>query len=73
MKQRRLVVADTEESMGRLLLAYRTLLTEVYLFKYFGRNFLSSDNDWPEMEQNLWPAWGKWGQWMKVFGEGGIV
>ena len=73
MKQRRLVVADTEESMGRFLLAYRTLLTEVYLFKYFGRNFLSSDNDWPEMEQNLWPARGKWGQWVKVFGEGGIV
>ena len=44
--------------MGRVFLAYGTLLTGVYLFWYLVQTLLSSDNYWPEVEQNLWKAWG---------------
>ena len=33
--------------MGRVLLAYGTLLTEVSLFQYLLQTLSSTDDDWP--------------------------
>ena len=40
-------------------------------FRYLGKILLSSDNYWPEVEQNLWRAWGKWGRLSKILGREG--
>ena len=50
---------------------YETPLRAVYLFRYLGRPFSSSDTDWPEVEQNLWRAQGKWGHLEKILGREG--
>ena len=52
-KRQRLVVEETEELMGRVFLAYRTPLMTVSLFRCLGQTLLSSDNNWPAVEQNL--------------------
>ena len=67
-KQQRLVVEETEEQMGRVLLAYGTPLTAIYLFWYLGQTLSSTDNNWPEVERNLRGAWGKWGRRVKILG-----
>ena len=59
--------------MGRVFSAYVTPLMAVPLFKYLGRTSLSSDNDWPTVEQNLQRAQVKVGMTGKYFGKGGIV
>ena len=58
--------------MGRVLLAYGTLLTEVYLFRYLGRTFLSSENDWPVVEQILWRDQVNWGRLARIWGREGV-
>ena len=67
-KRRRLVVEETEERMGRVFSAYGTPLTAVPSFKYLWRTFSYSDNDWPEVEQNLQRERGKWGKLEKILG-----
>ena len=47
--------------MGKVFSAYGTPLTVVILFKYLGRNLLSSKDDWPVAEQNLRRGVGKVG------------
>ena len=44
-KRRRIVVEETEEWTGRVLLAYGTPLKAVPLFKYLGQTLLSSNDD----------------------------
>ena len=59
--------------MGRVFSAYVTPLMAVTLFKYLGRTSLSSDNNWPTVEQNLQRAQIKVGTTGEDFGKGGIV
>ena len=67
-KLKRMVVADPEECMGRVLSAYGTPLTEFLLFNYFGRMMLSSNDYWPVVEHNLQRVWGKWVRLVKILG-----
>ena len=60
------------EQIGRVFLAYGTLLIAVPSFKYLGRIMSFTDNDWPAVEQNLRRAWGKWGQMVKILGREGL-
>ena len=69
--QRRLVVADTEEQIGRVFSEYGTPLTVVPLFNYLGRTVSSSNNNWPEVEQNLRCSRGTWGRQVKILGREG--
>ena len=55
-KRQRLVVEETYEHMGQVLLAYGTLLTAVSLFRYLGRALLSTNDDWTAVKRNLWRA-----------------
>ena len=55
-----MVVEEMEDQMGRVFLAYVTLLTAVYLFWYMGLMLLSTNNDWPMVEQNLRRVRGNW-------------
>ena len=71
MKRRRLVVEETEEQMGRILSEYRTPLTAVSSFRFLGRTLSSTDDDWPEVEQNFRRAQGKWGRLEKILGREG--
>ena len=68
-KQRRLVVEETDEQIGRVLLAYGTPLMVVSSFPYLGLMLSSYDNNWPVVEQNLWRAQGKWGRLAKILGK----
>ena len=47
--------------MGRVFLAYGTLMMAVTLFRYLGRTFSSSNKNWPWVEKNLQRERGKWG------------
>ena len=67
----RLVVEETEEQMGRVFLAYGTLLTVVSLFRYLRQTVLSTGDDRPEVERNLWRAQGNWGSLAKILGREG--
>ena len=67
----RLLVEETEEHMGQVLSEYRTPLTAVSSFRYLGRALLSTDNNWPAVEWNLWRARGKWGWLTKILGREG--
>ena len=58
--------------MGRVLLTYGALLTAVPSFNYLGQTLSSSDNNWPEVEQNLRRARGKWGLLAKILGSEGV-
>ena len=53
-KQLRLVVEKTEDHMGRLFLEYFTPLTAVFSFQYLGKTLLSTNDNWPAVERNLW-------------------
>ena len=65
------MVEDTEENMGRVLLAYATPLMAVSLFRYLGRTLSSTNDDWPEVEHNLQRAWGKLERMAKILGREG--
>ena len=67
-KRQRLVVEETEERMGMVLLVYRTPLTAVTSFKYLEKMLSSSNNDWPVVEQNLRREWRKWGWLVNILG-----
>ena len=54
--------------MGRVLSAYGKQLTKVPSFEYLGRMLLSTNNDWPEMEQNLRRVQGKWVRLEEILG-----
>ena len=54
--------------MGRVFLAYGTLLTTVPLFKYLGRTLSSSEKNWTAVEQNIRQAQIKWEQMVKILG-----
>ena len=71
-KQLSLVVEETKERVGRVFLAYATPITEVPFFNYLGRILLSSNNNWPAVEQNLRIARGKWGRLAKILGREGV-
>ena len=58
--------------MGGVFKAYGTPLMAVPLFKYLVKTLLSSDDNSPEVEQNIWRAWGKWGRMVNLLG-GGVV
>ena len=70
--QRRLVIEETEECIGRVLLAYGTPLMAVYLFRYLGQMLLSSDDDYPAVGWNIRRARGKWGRPEKILGREGV-
>ena len=57
--------------MGRVFLEYVILLTAVYCFSYMGQMLLSSEDDWPAVERNLWRARVKWGRLAKILGREG--
>ena len=57
--------------MGRVFLEYGILLTAVYCFGYMGQMLLSSEDDWPAVERNLWRARVKWGRLAKILGREG--
>ena len=57
--------------MGRVFLEYGTPLVAVSLSRYLGRTFPSYDNDWSEVERNLWRAQGNWGRLEKILGREG--
>ena len=65
------MVEETEEHMGKVLLAYGTPLMAFYSFRYLGRTLSSSNDDWLEMEGNLRRARGKWGRLEKILGREG--
>ena len=67
-KRQRLVIEETEELTRRVFLAYRTPLTTVSLFRCLGQTLLSSDNDWPVVEQNLRRVQVKWRHLEKILG-----
>ena len=58
--------------MGRVLLAYSTPLTAVSLFRNLGRTLSSTNDNWLEVEQNLWRARGKWGRLAEILGSKGV-
>ena len=58
--------------MGRVFLAYRTPLTTVSLFRCLGQTLLSSDNNWPAVEQNLRRVQVKWRHLEKILGREGV-
>ena len=64
--QRRVVVGETEECMGRVFSVYGSPLTAVPSFKYLGRMLFSFYKDWPAVEQSLRMAWIKWGQLVNI-------
>ena len=70
-KQRRLVYEDTDKQTGMVFSFYGTPLTAVSLLRYLGRMLSSSNNDWPEVEWNLWRERGKWGRLAKILGREG--
>ena len=70
-KRQRLVVEETEKRIERVLSAYGTPLMAVYLFRYLGRKFSSSDDNWTAVERNLGRAQGKWGQLEIILGRDG--
>ena len=57
-----MVVEETEKQVGRVFSAYGTPLTAVCLFWYLGKTLSSTDDNWSEVEQNLWRERGKWGR-----------
>ena len=63
-----MVVEETEERMGRVLLAYGIPLAAVPSFKYLGCILLPTNNDWPEVKQNLRQARVNWGQMVRTLG-----
>ena len=66
------VVAETEELMWSIFLAYGTPLTVVPSFKYLGHNISSTDDKCQAVESNLQRSWGKWGKMIEILGrEGG--
>ena len=65
-KRQRLLVTEKEERMGRVFLAYGTLLTEVNLLKYLGRMFSSFDENRLAVEQNLRRLQINWGRLVKL-------
>ena len=71
-KQRRLLIEEMEEQMGRVLLAHVTPLTAVFSFRYLERILSSTDDNWLAMEQNLRRAQGKWVRLNKILGRGGL-
>ena len=62
---------DMEEHMGHVFSAYGTPMTAVSSFWYLGRKLLSTDDDWPTVEWNLWRVQRKWGRQTKIFGREG--
>ena len=62
-KQRRFMVEEKEEQIGRVLLEYGTPLTAVYSFRYLGQTLLSTEDDWTVVERNLWRARGNGDGW----------
>ena len=57
--------------MGRFFSEYGTPLTSFTSFKYLGQTLLSSNKDWPKVENNLRQAQGKWGKLVKLLGREG--
>ena len=57
--------------MGRVFSDYGTLLTEISSFRYLGRIFSSSDDNWTAVERNLLKARGKWGPMVNILGREG--
>ena len=51
---------------GWVFSVYGTPLSAVPLFKYLGRIFSSSVDNWLSVKQNLRRAWGKWGRLAKI-------
>ena len=70
-KRWKLVVAETEEHMGRVFSEYGMTLISVTSFKYLGRILLSPDDDWPLAEQNIRQAQGKWEKMVNILGSEG--
>ena len=63
--------ADGGRGGGGGFLVYGTLLIAVPYFKYLGRILLSSNNNWPALEQNLRRSRRKWGRMVKILGREG--
>ena len=54
--------------MGKVFLAYVTLLTAVFSFRYLGLTLSSLDDNWLAVEHNLRRAGGKWRRLTKILG-----
>ena len=68
-KLQRLNVEEAEGYIGRVFLAYGTRMTSVSSFHYLGRMFLSANDDWSAVEQNLQMVRGNGDDW-KISCEG---
>ena len=70
-KKRRFLIKETEEQMERVFSAYGTPLTAVSSFRYLGRTFPSTDDNWPAVERNLQRGVGGMGTVDEDLGNGG--
>ena len=71
-KRRRLVIAETEEQMGRFFSSYRKLLMSVPPFKYLVKIMLTSDDNCLAVKQNPQQTQEKWVQLVNLLGREGL-
>ena len=56
---------------GEVFLGVWGAADDINFIKVLGINFLFSNNDWPEVDQNMRRSQGKWGRLVKVLGREG--
>ena len=65
-RKRRLVEAETRETLERASEAYGAPIEIVTEFKYLGRILTATENDWPALVGNLSKARRSWGRLSQV-------
>ena len=71
MKRRRLAETETRENLERAFSSYGQPMEMVMDFRYLGRLFTATDNDWPEVAGNIKKARRSWGRLAQVLGRKG--